>query len=80
MSQIDHKRILNAYLSRLSTKQLENILNADKECLQAAMNYGNRAQLDAQVNFYDVVCKAVDSMIEHDLSIVESILNEEFVA
>jgi len=80
MSQIDHKRILNAYLSRLSTKQLENILNADKECLQAAMNYGNRAQLDAQVNFYDVVCKAVDSMIEHDLSIVESVLNEEFVA
>jgi len=80
MSQIDHKRILNAYLSRLSTKQLENILNADKKCLQAAMNYGNRAQLDAQVNFYDVVCKAVDSMIEHDLSIVESVLNEEFVA
>jgi hypothetical protein len=79
MSQIDHKRILNAYLSRLSTKQLENILNADKQCLQAQANYGNSAQLEAQVNFYDVVCKAVDSLIEHDLSIVESILGEEFV-
>jgi hypothetical protein len=80
MSQIDHKRILNAYLSRLSTKQLENILNADIQCLHAQANDGNSAQLEAQVNFYDVVCKAVDSLIEHDLSIVESILNEEFVA
>jgi len=79
MTQIDHKRILNAYLSRLNTQQLENILKADKECWHAQMNYGNRAQLDAHVNFYDVVCKAVDSMIEHDLATVESILGEEFV-
>jgi len=79
MSQIDHKRILNAYLSRLSTQQLENILNADKQCWYAQANYGNSAQLEAQVNFYDVVCKAVDSLIEHDVSIIESILGEEFV-
>ena len=80
MSQIDHKRILNAYLSRLSTKQLENILNADKQCWHAQLNYGNSGQLKAQADFYTVVSKAVDSMLEHDLDYVVKVINEEVTA
>jgi len=79
MSQIDHKRILHAYLARLSNKDLEAILKADNDCWHAQLNYGNSGQLKAQADFYDVVCKAVDSIVEHDLSIIESILGEEFV-
>lgn len=79
MTKIDHTRILHAYLARLTNKDLEAILKADNDCWHAQLNYGNSGQLKAQSDFYDVVCKAVDSIIEHDLSIIESILGEEFV-
>jgi len=80
MSQIDHARILHAYLARLSNKDLQAILKADDDCWHAQLNYGNSGQLKAQADFYTVVSKAVDSMLEHDLDYVVKVINEEVTA
>ena len=80
MTKIDHTRILHAYLARLSNKDLQAILKADDDCWHAQSNYGNSGQLKAQADFYTVVSKAVDSMLEHDLDYVVKVINEEVIA
>jgi hypothetical protein len=80
MTKIDHTRILHAYLARLSNKDLQAILKADDDCWHAQLNYGNSGQLKAQADFYTVVSKAVDSMLEHDLDYVVKVINEELTA
>ena len=80
MTKIDHARILHAYLARLTNKDLEAILKADNDCWHAQTNYGNSGQLKAQADFYTVVSKAVDSMIEHDLDYVQKVISEEVAA
>ena len=80
MTKIDHTRILHAYLARLSNKDLQAILKANDDCWDAQLNYGNSGQLKAQADFYTVVSKAVDSMLEHDLDYVVKVINEEVTA
>jgi hypothetical protein len=80
MTKIDHTRILHAYLARLSNKDLQAILKSDDDCWHAQLNYGNSGQLKAQADFYTVVSKAVDSMLEHDLDYVVKVINEEVTA
>jgi hypothetical protein len=80
MTKIDHTRILHTYLARLSNKDLQAILKADDDCWHAQLNYGNSGQLKAQADFYTVVSKAVDSMLEHDLDYVVKVINEEVTA
>ena len=76
-TKIDHARILNAYLSRITKAQLEHILIAENKWLDSAMNQNNSAQLDAQAGFYAVISNAVNCMIEHDIINVERVINEE---
>ncbi len=71
---MDHTKILNAYLSRLTTADLENILKHDKQCLAAMLNGNNRAQLDAQAGFYAAVANAVNNLSKHDLKLIESVI------
>jgi len=68
---MDHTKILNAYLSRLTTADLENILKHDKQCLAAMLNGNNRAQLDAQAGFYAAVANAINNLSKHDLELIE---------
>tara|TARA_R110000868_G_scaffold9879_2_gene48579 strand:- start:12 stop:242 length:231 start_codon:yes stop_codon:yes gene_type:complete len=68
---MDHTKILNAYLSRLTTVDLENILKHDKQCLAAMLNGNNSAQLDAQAGFYAAVANAVNNMAAYDIALIE---------
>lgn len=76
-SKIDHARILNAYLSRITAAQLEHILYAERRWVETSLNQGQVAQLNAQAGFYATVANAVDSMIAHDLFNVECVISEE---
>jgi len=80
MTKIDHTRILNAYLSRLSKNHLKAIIDAENDWRHASLNLGNSAQLERQTNFYNVVSKAIDSIIQYDLDIIENVINEEVTA
>ena len=79
-SKIDHARILNAYLSRITAAQLEHILYAERRWVETSLNQGQVAQLNAQAQFYKTVSNAVDSIFTHDLINVECVIQEELVA
>jgi len=73
MTKKEHARILNAYLSRLTNKDLEAIFKADNDCWHAQLNYGNSGQLQAQSRFYEAVSQAVDNITDYDLTLIEQI-------
>ena len=68
---MDHTKILNAYLSRLTTADLENILKHDRKCLEQMLNGNNSAQLVAQAGFYAAVANAVNNMAAYDIELIE---------
>ena len=76
-NKINHARILNAYLSRLTKAHLESIVKAENRWLDAAMNQGNSAQIAANAGFYAAVAQAVDAMLKYDLNIIEDVINQE---
>jgi hypothetical protein len=76
-TKIDHARILNAYLSRMTLADMQNLMQANERWTYAAMNQGNSAQLQAQAGFYGAVCNSVNNLIAHDLHHVELVIDEE---
>jgi hypothetical protein len=75
--KIDHARILNAYLSRMTKADIDNISAANQRWTHAAMNYGNSEQLKAQAGFYGAVCNSVNNLIAHDIQNIEFVIDEE---
>ena len=74
---MDHTKILNAYLSRLTTADLENILKHDRKCLEQMLNGNNSAQLDAQAGFYAAVANAVNNMAAYDIALIERAIAQD---
>jgi len=77
MSKIDHTRILNAYLSRLTLADIDAIQAANRAWIQAAMNQGNSAQLQCQAGFYATVANAVNNLIHSDIGRIEQVIDQE---
>jgi hypothetical protein len=71
-----HAHILNAYLSRVTHKDLQRILDADAECWRAQANYGTNEQLRVQENFRVVVFDTINNMLAHDKEIITKIVKE----
>lgn len=71
MHTIDHAAILNAYLSRLTRADLQNILESKNAWTSATLNGNANAQLSAQSGFYGAVANAVNNLIEHDVELIE---------
>lgn len=76
-TKIDHSRILNAYLARMTLADLENITQASKRWNHAAMNYTNSEQIKRQAGFYAAVCNSINNLIAHDINYIELVINEE---
>ncbi len=76
MTRYKHAEVLNAYLSRMTTRDIEAIAEKMKEWGYAGQNLGNSSQLQAQYAFSEAVTKAVNNMISRDIEIVESKLKE----
>jgi len=77
MSKIDHAVILNAYLSRLTHADIENLLMHDKKRVHAMLNLGNTGQAQAQAGFYAAVCNAVNNLLKHDVMLIENVIARE---
>lgn len=75
--KIDHARILNAYLSRMTLADIDNISAANKRWTYAAMNCSSSEQLKAQAGFYAAVCNSVNNLIAHDVQNIEFVIDEE---
>ncbi len=76
MTRVKHAEVLIAYLSRLTTRDIEAIAVKMKVWDCAQQNLGNSSQLQAQKAFSEAVTKAVNNMISLDIEIVESKLKE----
>jgi len=76
MNVSEHARILSAYLSRLSRKDLERILEADAKCWHASQNNGTNEQIRVQDQFNGVVLEAVGNMLAHDREIITTIVTK----
>lgn len=70
-----HVLILDAYIARLTISDLEKIVEAKKASAQAALNYGNRAQLEAMANRTQVVRDSMGNMIQWDRDIISRVVN-----
>ena len=77
ITKIDHARILNAYLSRMTLADMQNLMQAKERWTHAAMNYSNSQQLQAQAGFYAAVCNSVNNLIAHDLHNIEIVIELE---
>jgi predicted RNA-binding protein with PIN domain len=77
ITKIDHARILNAYLSRMTLADMQNLMQAKERWIHATMNYSNSQQLQAQAGFYAAVCNSVNNLIAHDLHNIEIVMELE---
>jgi hypothetical protein len=75
--KINHTRILNAYLSRLTTNDLERILQEHHAWQQVAANHSNAMQLKAQENFNAIVKYSIGNLIQRDIINIEKAILEE---
>jgi len=74
--KIDHVRILNAYLSRLTTGDIENIVKQNNVCDQEMLNGNNNSQLAARAGMYAAISQSIENLIRHDKLLIESILRD----
>lgn len=72
---MDHTKILNAYLSRITRGDWENLFKQDHKCLEQQLNGNMTGQLEAQAGFYAAVDNAIKNLSKHDLELIEKIVN-----
>jgi hypothetical protein len=68
---MDHAKILNAYLARITRADWENLLKQDHKCLEQQLNGNMTGQLEAQAAFYAAVANAINNLSKHDLELIE---------
>jgi hypothetical protein len=84
MNVSEHARILSAYLSRLTRKDLEAIMEAEARWHHAAWNHSSSEAVALQNEFNGVVLEAVGNLLTYDrqniTNIVTKIVNREVTA
>ena len=71
---MDHAKILNAYLSRITRADWENMLKQDHKCLEQQLNGNMSGQIEAQAGFYAAVCNAISNLSKHDQELISKIV------
>lgn len=73
----DHAKIFDAYLSRLTLKDLERIHEAVKKSWQASINSPISTQLRYQENEFDIVEEIITkSFLKSDLFLIENLVEK----
>ena len=75
--KIDHTKILTAYLSRFTLKDMKELLEAKNNCMHKALNEGINSQIMAGIRFEETVERAINNLIQHDLSLIEQVITKE---
>ena len=74
MTRDQHAQILRAYLARLSDSSIKAILAESEKCTNAQLNYGLNGQIAAQNRRDSAILTAINSIIDHDLQIISSVI------
>lgn len=74
---MNHARILEAYLVRISDKHLQLIVEASAQCAHAQLNYGNLEQLKQQTKRFKTILDAVNDLLPRDARIIANIVTLE---
>lgn len=81
MNISEHARILSAYLSRLTRKDLDRIMAAEQRWSSSVLNSNSSRQLELQAEFNGVILDVMGNMLQHDkqniTNIVTKIVNRE---
>lgn len=72
-----HAKILGAYLNRLPLKQLEEIVQAQRNAWHATLNLSNWSQDRAQNHANEVIETAIRHITDYDLALIESAITTE---
>jgi hypothetical protein len=75
--KINHTKILNAYLSRFTLRDIKEILEAKNNCMHRMLNDGMSSQIKAQDHFKETVERAINNLIQHDINLIEQIITKE---
>jgi hypothetical protein len=74
--KIDHVRILNAYISRLTTGDIESIVKQNSICDREMLNGNANSQLAAQSGMYAAICQSIENLPRYDKVLIESVLRD----
>lgn len=75
-----HAKILGAYLNRLPLKQLEEIVQAQRDAYQAALNGGSVRQHVTQAHADAITYQAVRQITDYDLALIEATVQDDINA
>jgi hypothetical protein len=75
MDDYNHVQILNAYISRLTLSDINNIGEHVERCVNAQLNNSTPTQLKEQAGLYAAVCNTVNNLIKHDKNLINTIVN-----
>lgn len=73
----NHTAIFNAYLSRLSVNDIDQLHKMINEVWRATVNSGTRTQLKVQQEQKELVKHIIGNFLLHDLSLIEEIVDNE---
>lgn len=74
---MNHGRILAAYISRLTLRDLRAMTSAMESAHYAGMNLGINSQLAADSMVRAVCDKSIDRMLEHDKDLIADVVRGE---
>jgi len=75
VSSMEIEKIFNAYLMRLSLKDIEKIHQAINRSWHASLNLGLGSQTNAQNDQLEVVKEVLGKLLANDLNNVDSVIN-----
>jgi hypothetical protein len=74
MNDYNHVQILNAYISRLTLADINNIGKHVERCVNAQLNNSNSTQLKEQAGLYAAVCNTINNLIKHDKALISDVI------
>jgi hypothetical protein len=74
MNDYNHVQILNAYISRLTLADINNISKHIERCVNAQLNNSNSTQLKEQAGLYAAVCNTINNLIKHDKALISDVI------
>ena len=74
MNDYNHVQILNAYISRLTLADINNISDHMERCVNAQLNNSNSTQLKEQAGLYAAVCNSINNLIKHDKILISDFI------
>lgn len=70
VSREQQRRILVAFITRLSDTQMQRLTELSGHCTFAQCNRGINAQIEVQNKFRTAIAEAADSLIDHDVRLI----------